>query len=112
MTCIKFFVGFSGRSTSIADFHGRLHYLDQATSYFQSALDTKPRPPEKGWGIRSRGQRSGHEDGRGGGGSGRTWTTGPGLKPVNELELRNNLETITLQKRVSEEQPLYVFPEA
>ncbi len=98
LTCIKFFVGFSGRSTTVADLRGRLQYLDQAASHFQAALDTKPKMSDRGWGMRSWGQRGGFEESSSG--SGRTWSTGPGLKPANEQELKNNLNTISLQKRV------------
>ena len=92
LTCIKFFIGFSGRSTTISDLHGRLHYLDQASQHFQTALSSRARPSERGRGFRLRGQRSGlEESGRGG---------ASGIKPVNEAELRGHQETILLQRRV------------
>ena len=44
MTCIKFFIGFSGRSTTTADLFSRLHYLHTARRHFQvSAMETETR---------------------------------------------------------------------
>ena len=90
MTCTKFFVGFSGRSTTISELHSRLHYLDSARRHFQTALDTKSRTLDRPWSSRS----------------GRTQSEpqrkGPsGAKSMSAAELEKHIATIDLQIKVT-----------
>ena len=59
MTCIKFFIGFKGRSTTTRDLYSRLKHLSTAQGHFQSAIDSRQDSLRRGTGK------------RGGGGGGR-----------------------------------------
>ena len=88
MTCTKFFIGFSGRSTTISELHSRLHHLDMAKKHFQAALDAKSQSLDRGvWGVRS--GRSQPERGP------------PGTKSMTAPELEKHLATIDLQIKVT-----------
>ena len=92
MTCTKFFIGFSGRSTTISELHSRLHYLDSAKRHFQAALEAKSHSLDRPWG--------------GGGRSGRSQSEpqhrGPaGTKSMSAAELEKHLATIDLQIKVT-----------
>lgn len=98
MTCTKFFIGFSGRSTTISELHSRLHYLDSAKRHFQAALDTTSRSSslDRPWGI------------GGGGRSGRSQPDPqrssrgpPGTKSMSAAELEKHLATIDMQIKVT-----------
>lgn len=39
MTCIKFYIGFSGRATTIKDLYHRRKYILTAQEHFQSAIE-------------------------------------------------------------------------
>ena len=91
MTCIKFFIGFSGRSTTIADLFSRLHYLHMAKKHFQMSMESKQRAQEKRSG-RSRAHRQHYEDPH--------RAPGPAAKTMTTLELQNHISTITLQMKV------------
>ena len=39
MTCIKFYIGFSGRSTTIKDLYQRRKYLETAKQHFESSIE-------------------------------------------------------------------------
>lgn len=91
MTCTKFFIGFSGRSTTISELHSRLHYLDSAKRHFQTALDAKSHSLERPWG---------------GGRSGRSQPEPQhrrpaGTKSMSPAELEKHLATIDLQIKVT-----------
>lgn len=88
MTCIKFFIGFSGRSTTISDLYSRLHYLQTAQRHFQTALEAKQQRTERRSG-RSRGHRGTEDQQRGG--------LAIGAKSLTESELQNHMNTIRLQ---------------
>ena len=90
MTCIKFFIGFSGRATTIAGLFSRLHYLSVAKKHFHSSLEAaQVRPQDKRSG-RSKGLRGQPAD-----------MMGPGAKTLPSRELQRHIETIDLQKQVS-----------
>lgn len=91
MTCIKFFVGFSGRSTTVSELDSRLFHLEEARRHFQAALEAKSRPLERAWGSRSSGRSNmeGH----------RKAATGTKTMSVDELE--KHLATIDLQVKVT-----------
>ncbi len=91
MTCIKFFIGFSGRSTIISDLFSRLHYLQTAYRHFQTALEAQQQKVERRRG-RSRGYHQVEEPQRGG--------AGFGAKALRAHELQNHLNTIRLQMSV------------
>ncbi len=89
MTCIKFFVGFSGRSTSIADLFSRLHYLSQAKKHFQTYLEVTRRLADKrGW---SRSSRQ-YEDS--------SQVLLPSVKNLTQTNVQQHLATIEMQTRV------------
>ena len=93
MTCTKFFIGFSGRSTTISELHSRLHYLDSAKRHFQDALNAKSRSSlDRPWGGDGRSGRSQLEAQR----------RGPaGTKSMSAAELEKHLATIDLQIKVT-----------
>ena len=41
MTCIKFYIGFSGRDTTIEDLYSRKKYLFTAQEHFQAAIEAR-----------------------------------------------------------------------
>ena len=43
MTCIKFFIGFSGHKTTIIDLHGRINHLETARRHFRAAIEQRGR---------------------------------------------------------------------
>lgn len=99
MTCIKFFIGFSGRATTISDLFSRRHYLTTAHRHFKSALDAKQqardRPPLGGGGGRGRGigyQRGGAEDIHP--------VLATSIKNMSVTDLKNHISTIALQMKV------------
>ena len=92
MTCIKFFIGFSGRGTTIRDLFSRLHYLSTAQRHFQSALDTKQRVREQPAGGRGRGYLRSSEE---------YPVLGTSTKNMNIPDLRSHISTIALQIKVS-----------
>lgn len=53
MTCIKFYIGFSGRDTTIEDLYLRKKYLHTAQEHFQSAIEAR-QPKGKKFGATSR----------------------------------------------------------
>ena len=91
MTCIKFFIGFSGRSTTIADLYSRLHYLSIAKKHFQAHLELKKRPPERRSG-RSRHSRQYDEPSQ---------VLLSSVKMMDQSEVQQHLATIEMQTRVS-----------
>ena len=91
MTCIKFFIGFSGRSTTISELHSRLHHLESAKRHFQTALDAKTHSLDRTWGSRS-GRSQQMESQRKGQG---------GTKSMSASELEKHLATIDLQMKVT-----------
>ena len=98
LTCVKFFVGFSGRSTTIEDLFDRLHHLDQAVKYLQVARD-KAMATDRGRGsMKARVQRVFEDTATAGGPKG---GSSPGVRSMSTSELNNHLETIKLQKDVS-----------
>ena len=91
MTCTKFFVGFSGRATTVSELNSRLHYLESAKKHFQIALEAKSRPPDRTWGSRS-GRSQQTESQR----------KGPaGAKSMKAAELEKHLATINMQMKVT-----------
>ena len=91
MTCIKFFVGFSGRATTIIDLFSRLHYLERGRRHFHASLDAKRRPTVRRSG-RSKGHRHIDDTQR---------VVGSRTKSMSTSELENHISTITLQMKVS-----------
>ena len=99
MTCIKFFIGFSGRSTTITDLFSRRHYLITALRHFQSALDAKQRAhgdrtPGVGRGRGGGYLRSGGEDPH--------LSLATSTKNMSVSDLKSHITTIELQMRVRE----------
>ncbi|CAI8002630.1 Zinc finger FYVE domain-containing protein 26, partial [Geodia barretti] len=99
MTCIKFFIGFSGRSTTITDLFSRRHYLITALRHFQSALDAKQRAhgdrtPGVGRGRGGGYLRSGGEDPH--------LSLATSTKNMSVSDLKSHITTIELQMRVTE----------
>jgi len=90
MTCIKFFIGFSGRSTTIADLHSRLHYLTQARKHFQTFLEARHRLGERRAG-KSRPSRV-FDDG--------SHAMLSSVKTLPPSEVQLHLSTIEMQTRV------------
>ena len=84
MTCIKFYIGFSGRATTIADLFSRRHYLHTARRHFENSFDTKQRPGE-----RRQGRGRGLEEAQRGAALSR--------KSMSLTELQSHLKTIELQ---------------
>lgn len=99
MTCIKFFIGFSGRATTIADLFSRLHYLNKARQLFQTSLEAKQRTSERKSG-RAKSHRQFEETPQG---------AGPAAKSMSVSELQNHISTITLQMKVRDPL-LHSFP--
>ena len=95
MTCIKFFIGFAGRSTTIRDLYSRLHYLTTAQRHFQSALDAKQRVRDRPAVGRGRGYHRGYEDYQ---------VLAASIKNMSVADLHSHISTIALQMKVS--QPL------
>ena len=92
MTCTKFFIGFSGRSTTISELQSRLHYLDSAKRHFQMALEAKSHSLDRPWGGGGRSGQSQPEPQR----------KGPtGTKSMSAAELERHLATIDLQIKVT-----------
>lgn len=91
MTCIKFFIGFSGHATTIADLFSRLHYLNTARRHFQISLEDKQYTMERRSG-RSKGYRQFEEPHRG---------MGSAAKTMSVSELQSHISTITLQMKVT-----------
>ena len=91
MTCIKFFIGFSGHATTIADLFSRLHYLNTARRHFQISLEDKQYTMERRSG-RSKGYRQFEEPQRG---------MGSAAKTMSVSELQSHISTITLQMKVT-----------
>ena len=96
MTCIKFFIGFSGRSTTLTDLYSRQHYLATARRHFQSALDAKGR---------AHADRAGGARGRGGGYAARGGEDphqmlATSTKNMSIPDLHSHISTIELQMRV------------
>ena len=91
MTCIKFFNGFSGRSTTVSDLHSRLHHLEEARRHFQTALDAKSSSSlDRAWMSRSgRSQPDGQRK------------RPAGAKSMSADELGKHLATIDLQIKVT-----------
>ena len=97
MTCIKFFIGFSGRSTTITDLFSRRHYLTTALRHFQSARDAKQRAhgdrtPGVGRGRGGGYLRSGSEDPQ--------LSLATSTKNMSVSDLKSHITTIELQMRV------------
>ncbi len=90
MTCIKFFIGFSGRVTSIADLFSRLHYLSQAKKHFQTYIEVNRRIGDRrgGW---SRSSRQ-YEDS--------SQVLLSSVKTLDMSEVQQHLATIEMQTRV------------
>ena len=57
MTCIKFYIGFSGRSTTIEELYLRRKYLETARQHFQSAIEAS-QPRGRMFGMSSRDESS------------------------------------------------------
>ena len=91
MTCIKFFIGFSGHATTIADLFSRLHYLNTARRHFQISLEDKQHTMERRSG-RSKGYRQFEDPQRG---------VGSAAKTMSVSELQSHISTITLQMKVT-----------
>ena len=91
MTCIKFFIGFSGHATTIADLFSRLHYLNTARRHFQISLEDKQHTMERRSG-RSKGYRQFEDPQRG---------MGSAAKTMSISELQSHITTITLQMKVT-----------
>ena len=93
MTCIKFFIGFSGRNTTIRDLYSRMHYLTTAQRHFQSALDAKQRAREHRPSAGGRG-RSHHRS------SDDYQPMAASTKSMSVADLHSHISTITLQMKV------------
>ena len=90
MTCIKFFIGFSGRSTSIADLFSRLDYLSQAKKHFQTYNEVSRRLVDRRGG-RSRASRHYEESSH----------VLSSVKTMDQSVVQQHLATIDMQTRVS-----------
>lgn len=91
MTCTKFFVGFSGRSTTISELNSRLHFLESAKKHFQIALEAKSQTLDRTWGSRyGRSQQT------------ESQRRVAGAKSMSAAELEKHLATINLQIKVTQ----------
>lgn len=93
MTCIKFFIGFAGRRTTIRDLYSRLHYLNTAQRHFQSALDAKQRVRGRPTGGRGRGYHHRSDDFM------------ASIKNMSVTDLEGHISTIALQMKVGSTNP-------
>ena len=91
MTCIKFFIGFAGRRTTIRDLYSRLHYLTTAQRHFQSALDAKQRARDRPAGGRGRGYHRSSDGYQ---------VLAASIKNMSIPDLHSHISTIALQRKV------------
>ena len=98
MTSIKFFIGFSGRGTTITDLFSRRHYLTTAQRHFQSALDAKQRVHGDRTPVMGRGRGGAYL--RSGGGEDPQISLATSTKNMSVSDLKSHITTIELQMRV------------